>query len=102
MIGRKQRRRAIVALGLGATLVGAGVVLGAPLTGGGYSLYPSAFTGGGGTSTGAGYSVSGAVGQPLVNSASGGAYTIGTGLFAVMEPGETTYRITAPGLRANP
>jgi hypothetical protein len=101
-MSRVRARRALVALGVGATLLGAGAVFGAPLTGGGYSLNPSAFTGGGGTSAGGGYSVSGAVGQPLVASASGGGYTIGTGIFAVMEAGETTYRITAPGLRANP
>lgn len=95
-------RRSLLALGAGSALLVVGAVLASPLTGSGYRVNPSAFTGGGGSSSGVGYSLTGVVGQPVVTTASGSSYTLGAGLFAAMEAGDPTFRITAPGLAANP
>lgn len=97
-----RQRRAVLAASAGCALLVAGVALASPLTGSGFQLNPSAITGGGGTSSSAGYSVSGTIGQPVVATSSGSGYTVGAGLFAAMEAGDPTYRITAPGLAANP
>ena len=102
MIGATGRRRFLLAAAAGAGVLAVASVLGAPLSGGGFSINPSAFTGGGGTSSGAGYTVSGVIGQPVVAASGGSGYTVGAGLFAAMEAGEPSYRVIAPGLAANP
>ena len=101
-MSRVRRRRAVLAAGAGCALLFAGAALASPLTGGGYRLAPSAFTGGGDTSSAPGYTLTGVIGQPVVATSSGGGYTLGAGLFAAMEAGDRTFRITAPGLAANP
>jgi hypothetical protein len=63
-----------------------------------YSLDWSTIDGGGGTSTGGVYSVSGTIGQPDVGAMSGGAYTLSGGFWglvaAVQTPGAPLLSIT--------
>ena len=67
-----------------------------------YSLDWSTIDGGGGTSTGGVYTVSGTIGQPDAGTMSGGTYTLSGGFWgavAIQTPGATTLHITnaAPG-----
>ncbi len=70
-----------------------------PLVWGQYSIDWSTIDGGGGTSTGGVYSVSGTIGQPDAGTMSGGSYTLQGGFWAlpvaVQTPGAPTLTIAA-------
>ncbi len=61
-------------------------------SGGGYDLTWNTIDGGGGTSTGAAYSLSGTIGQADVGTMSGGAYTLNSGFWVDFQG----YRIELP------
>ena len=68
-----------------------------------YSIDWSTIDGGGGTSTGGGYSVSGTIGQPDTGAMSGGSYSLTGGfwaLYAVQTPGAPLLTITFVGNQA--
>lgn len=74
--------RRMVAIVSGAALAGVlGVSMVAAQTGGSYSLSWFGLPGGGGTSSGGTYSVTGAIGQPFASQAVGSTYTVQTGFF---------------------
>jgi hypothetical protein len=77
-VGLAIRRRAVVATVLAAALFAGAVLAGAPAD---FGLRWWSVDGGGGTSTGAGYSVSGAVGQPDAAVATGGDYAVRGGFW---------------------
>ncbi len=54
-----------------------------------YSINWSTIDGGGGTSTGAVYTVSGTIGQPDVGTLSGGTYTLNSGFWGAIAPVQT-------------
>jgi len=74
--------RRIVAIVSGAALAGVlGVSMVAAQAGGNYSVTWFGLPGGGGTSSGGSYSVTGAIGQPFASQAIGSTYTVQTGFF---------------------
>lgn len=75
-------RQRILAMISGAALAGIlGVSMVTAQTGGSYSVTWFALPGGGGTSSGGNYSVTGAIGQPFAGEAVDGSYTVQTGFF---------------------
>lgn len=74
--------RRIAAIVSGAALAGVlGVSMVAAQAGGTYSVTWFGLPGGGGTSSGGSYSVTGAIGQPFASQAVGSTYTVQTGFF---------------------
>lgn len=66
----------------GAALAGVlGVTMVTAQTGGSYNLTWFAMPGGGGTSSGGQYVVTGAIGQPFASQMTGSTYTVQTGFF---------------------
>ena len=75
------RRRWTAAIA-GAAAAGVfGVSMVGAQTGGSYGITWFAIPGGGGTSSGGSYQLSGAIGQPIADSSTGGTYTVQAGFF---------------------
>lgn len=90
----KTRQIVLVALLVTVLLVGASLAVAAVDSG--YSLDWFTVDGGGGTSSGGSYSVSGTVGQPDAGALSGGSYTLQGGFWG---GAAASYRLYLPVIR---
>ena len=67
-------------------------------SGGGYRITASVIAGGGGTSTGGMFAVTGTLGQPVAGGASGGTFSVQSGFWSVVQtPGAPVLRIVRSG-----
>ena len=83
--------RRIIVIAFIATVLLAGAALAVAATDAGYSLDWFTVDGGGGTSTGGSYSVSGTIGQPDAGNLSGGSYTVQGGFWGGLAAGYGLY-----------
>lgn len=94
------RRRPLAIVGLAllpASLVASGAVA---QVGGGYDLSWFSLPGGGGTSQGGQYALTGAIGQPFASTLTGGTYTVQSGF--VGGGSSRSYRLVLPYVASNP